>query len=97
MFQWLKKQVSQGRSRPAVTPSPQLGAPLTDLLSLEETTMKQRRLIIVAVEEGEEPSIDYDGDFAYWEVQGALSRALELLERMQWEDEVGEEGDGEDE
>lgn len=46
-----------------------------------------RRLIILAIEEGEDPEIDWEGDFAYYELLSALERAHSILENRQFEDD----------
>jgi len=56
-----------------------------------------RRLVILALEEGAEPEVDWEGDFAYWEILAALERATQLVEEMQFEAEVARDTGSEDE
>lgn len=68
-----------------VNPSPHPPAPLP-------------RLIVVKVQPGQDVQVDWDGDFAYWELIAALKRAIDKMEDQRIEDEINEQlRDDEDE
>lgn len=45
-----------------------------------------RRLIIVVVQHGMEPGVEFEGDFAPWEAIAALNEASWLLSQQEEED-----------
>lgn len=62
--------------------------------------MPSRRLIILVVEQGEEIEMDYDGEFALWEVRAAIEQALDWVnEQMiaEYEQQFPSDDDEEDE
>lgn len=67
-----------------------------DTEELESSPSPPRRLIIVVVEPGEDPVIDYEpeGSFATWEVVAALHRAVEIIEQEDMLEQIkGDEDD----
>jgi hypothetical protein len=69
----------------------------------EPQLVPRRRLIILVVEQGEEIEMDYDGQFALWEVRAALEEAMEWIQTQILDeyaaelksDESDDEGDDE--
>lgn len=51
----------------------------------------KRRLIVIAVEAGENLEVDWDGDFAYWELVGALRGAKKIVEAQEFVDTSDDE------
>lgn len=76
---------------PTETPSPQPKSPFSDLPPNVSTDESRRRLIIIAVVEGEDIEVDFDGAFAWWELNAALQRALDITEAEQFADEAENE------
>jgi hypothetical protein len=46
----------------------------------------ERRLVILAVEPGQDPEIDWEGEWAYWELYAVLDRAASILEEREAEE-----------
>lgn len=55
-----------------------------------------RRLIIIALEPGQKPEIDWEGEFEYWELLAALEKAHAMLEEQEYERDLEEELSAED-
>ncbi len=54
---------------------------------------EDRRLIIVVVEHGMEPGIEYEGTFAPWEAIAALNEAAWLISQTEEEEMEAEKGE----
>lgn len=63
----------------------------------EQNLVPSRRLIILAVEQGEDIEMDYDGKFALWEVRAALEQAMDWVNEQMLEEYEAEFDSDEDE
>ena len=52
-----------------------------------------RRLIILAWEEGADLELDWEGEFAFWEIRKALERAIEKIEEEEFLAEIEEDSE----
>ena len=62
----------------------------------QDLERSSRRLIILIIEPGLDPAIDYEGVFAFWEVKAALEKAGEMIDEDEF-DEYMREQEGKDE
>lgn len=56
-----------------------------------------RRLIFIAVQEGQEPEADWEGEFSYWELYAILDKVREMLEEEEFAEEYEAAGNEEEE
>ena len=56
-----------------------------------------RRLIIIVVEDGKDPEVDWEGPFAYYELIAAMNRAQDMLEESRFQQEAEESDKDEEE